>query len=88
MMQTEQHVDLGLRFGQAVRVLREARAWSQEELAAQAGLNRSYLGEIERAAAMPSLATAAKLSRALDVALSALIARCERQHEPAYETPP
>jgi transcriptional regulator with XRE-family HTH domain len=70
-------VDLGIRFGRAVRVLREARGWSQEELAAQALLNRSYLGEIERAAVMPSLATAAKLARALEVPLSDLIARCE-----------
>ena len=72
-------IDLGIRFGRAVRRLREARGWSQEELAAQAALNRSYLGEIERAAVMPSLATAAKLARALDVPLSDLIARCEQR---------
>jgi len=78
MEQRLTHIDLGLRFGQAVRRLREAQRWSQEELAAQAGLNRSYLGEIERAAVMPSLATAAKLAQALAVPLSSLIARCEQ----------
>jgi len=36
------------------------------------------MGEIERATAMPSLATAEKLARAFDVALSDLIARCEK----------
>jgi transcriptional regulator with XRE-family HTH domain len=75
----ESMVDLGIRFGRAVRLLREARGWSQEELAGQAALNRSYLGEIERAAVMPSLATAAKLAHALGVPLSDLIARCEQR---------
>ena len=36
------------------------------------------MGEIERATAMPSLATAEKLALALEVALSDLISRCER----------
>ncbi len=70
--------NLGARFGIAVRRLREARGWSQERLAGRANLNRSYMGEIERAVAMPSLATAAKLAQALDVSLSELISRCER----------
>ena len=65
------------RFGPVIRELRESRGWSQEQLAGQASLNRSYMGEIERSAAMPSLATAEKLARAFDVALSELISRCE-----------
>jgi hypothetical protein len=36
------------------------------------------MGEIERAAVMPSLCTAAKLALALEVSLSELIQRCER----------
>lgn len=70
-------VDLNERFGRAVRQLREVRGWSQQCLAERAALNRSYMGEVERAAVMPSLATAAKLARALDVPLSQLISRCE-----------
>ena len=66
------------RFGPVIRELRESRGWSQEQLAGQASLNRSYMGEIERSVAMPSLATAEKLAHALDVALSELISRCER----------
>ena len=65
------------RFGRVVREARESRGWSQEQLAGQASLNRSYMGEIERSVAMPSLATAEKLAGALDVALSELISRCE-----------
>ena len=65
------------RFAVLVRELRESRGWSQERLAHRAQLNRSYMGEIERATAMPSLATAGKLAHALEVPLSELISRCE-----------
>ncbi|HEX3138704.1 MAG TPA: helix-turn-helix transcriptional regulator [Rhizobacter sp.] len=69
--------NFGERFGIVVRRLREARGWSQERLAGHADLNRSYMGEIERATVMPSLATAAKLAQALEVPLSHLISQCE-----------
>lgn len=68
---------LSARFGLAVRQLRDAQGWSQEELALRADLNRSYLGEIERGCVMPSLATVAKLAQALDVSLPGLLVRCE-----------
>jgi transcriptional regulator with XRE-family HTH domain len=71
--------DLGVRFGAAVRSLREGRGWSQERLAGRAELNRSYMGEIERATVMPSLATAAKLAQALEVPLSVLLSQCESE---------
>jgi transcriptional regulator with XRE-family HTH domain len=69
--------DVNLRFAAVVRQLRVARGWSQERLAHRAQLNRSYMGEIERASVMPSLATAGKLAQALEVPLSELISRCE-----------
>jgi transcriptional regulator with XRE-family HTH domain len=72
---------IGERFGKVVRELRDQRGWSQEQLAARAELNRSYMGEVERAGAMPSLATAAKLALALDVPLSRLIRWCEVSNE-------
>lgn len=65
------------RFGVAVRGLRESRGWSQEHLAALADLNRSYLGEIERGVATPSIASAAKLAGAFGWPLSRLLAQCE-----------
>ncbi len=64
-------------FGAVIRELCDAHGWSQERLAADAGVNRSHMGEIERASAVPWLATAGKLAEALGMALSALIARCE-----------
>lgn len=35
-------------FGQHLVVLRKARGWSQEKLALESGLARSYIGGIER----------------------------------------
>lgn len=68
------------RFGAVVRQLREGRGWSQERLAGEAELNRSYMGEVERGVVMPSLATAAKLAAALGVPLSRLLQHCEQSH--------
>ncbi len=71
-------VVLGRHFAALIRRLREDRGWSQERMAERAELNRTYIGEIERAAVMPSLATASKLAQALELPLSALIAQCEQ----------
>lgn len=60
-------------FGAAVRALREAHAWSQEQLAEHAGLNRSYVGEIERGAAIASIVTVDKLARAFGVPIATLL---------------
>ena len=65
------------RFGDIVRQRREELRWSQEALAGRAQLNRSYLGEVERGDAVPSLVTMDKLAQALELRLSALLERCE-----------
>jgi transcriptional regulator with XRE-family HTH domain len=70
--------NLCVSFGLSIRQLREAQRWSQEILAEKAGLNRSYVGEVERGMTVPSLITLEKLALALDVSMSALIAHCER----------
>jgi transcriptional regulator with XRE-family HTH domain len=64
-------------FSQVLRQLREERGWSQEQLAERADLNRSYVGEVERGQATPSLITLSKLAVALEIRLSSVIARCE-----------
>ena len=65
-------------FGLTVRQLREKQGWSQEGLAERADLNRSYVGELERGQAIPSLLTLKKLSVALDLSLTGLIDHTER----------
>ncbi|BEU95323.1 helix-turn-helix domain-containing protein [Acidovorax sp. DW039] len=68
-------------FGIAVRQSREAQGWSQERLAEQSDLNRSYVGEIERGSVIASLHTVEKLASALGVAPSVLVTRGEAVHQ-------
>jgi transcriptional regulator with XRE-family HTH domain len=65
-------------FGVTVRQLREGKGWSQEELAERSDLNRSYVGEIERARVIPSIVTAQKLATALGINMVGLLMRCEQ----------
>ena len=48
MPYTEPEAEVLRAFGQRVRRAREARGWSQEDLAAEAGMDRTYVGGIER----------------------------------------
>jgi transcriptional regulator with XRE-family HTH domain len=71
--------------GRAVRTLREARRWSQEQLAEHAGLNRTYVGEIERGSVIASVVTVDKLARALDVTISHLLSTAAPVAPPCEE---
>lgn len=57
------------RLGRRIRHLRRERGVTQERLAIAAGLNRAYVGYIERAERQPSVWTVARIARALDVDL-------------------
>lgn len=56
------------RFGARVRQLRKARGLSQEALALEAGLDRSYLGSIERGESNVALVNIHRIAGALGVA--------------------
>ncbi len=78
-------------FGQAVKVRRHELGFSQEELAWRAGLNRTYVTDIERGARNLSLVTIEKLAQALQTPLSALLrdidkARGKARHNHARAT--
>ena len=55
-------------FGTNLRRLRHASGLSQEELAHRAGINRNYVGLLERAANSPTLDTIERLAEELGVA--------------------
>jgi XRE family transcriptional regulator, regulator of sulfur utilization len=74
-------MSIAIYFGRVVRQLREEHSFSQEVLADRASLNRTYLGEVERGVAVPSLATIAKIARAFNLSASELIARSEQQQQ-------
>ena len=74
-------------FGSTVRRLRESKAWSQERLAEYAGLNRTYVGEIERGTVIASIVTAEKLARALGVSVAGLMAHATTAQSEALAFP-
>ena len=56
-----------------VRALRQERGLSQEDLALQAGIDRTYQSQIERAIGNPSLRVLCALAEALNVSLHDLL---------------
>ena len=55
--------------GRKVRALRDAKGWSQERLAEQADMDRSYIAGIEVGARNPSVKALERLAAALSVRL-------------------
>lgn len=60
-------------FGERVRVLRQARGLSQEALALVAGLDRTYIGGVERGERNISLLNIQKIAQALGVSSADLL---------------
>lgn len=64
-------------FGAAVRIARTLRGVSQEELAHQSGIDRSYLGAIERGEQNSGLLHLVRIAAALDTTVSDLITKAD-----------
>ena len=60
-------------FGQRLRELRAERGWSQEDLAHEADLHRTYVGSVERGERNISLDNIYALADALKVRASDLV---------------
>lgn len=67
--------------GRAVLRYRVRAGMTQRTLAAQSGLRRQYIGQVERGRVNPSLATLVEIASGLGTRLSALIAEAERSIE-------
>ncbi len=62
------------RIARMMKQLREARAWSQPELAARAKVSQAYLAELERGTKKnPSLPVLRRIARALGVPVTELL---------------
>lgn len=61
-------------FGRTIRTIRNRRAISQEGLALQCGLDRTYISGIERGTRNPSLTNILKIAAALAVRPAELFA--------------
>lgn len=69
--------DPKLLFGHRLAMLRKEKGWSQEQLALQSGLARSYLGGVERGQRNIALENIVKLARTLEVSAAVLMDFCE-----------
>jgi transcriptional regulator with XRE-family HTH domain len=61
-------------FGRTIRAIRNRRGVSQESLALQCGLDRTYISGIERGMRNPSLTNILKIAAALDARPAELFA--------------
>lgn len=66
------------RFGARVRKLRNARGWSQEELAERAKKHWTYVGGVERGERNPTLKVIADLAHAFGIPIRELFPESER----------
>jgi transcriptional regulator with XRE-family HTH domain len=69
--------DLSARFGAAVREIRRSRGISQERLAAVAGIDRAYMGGIERGERNPTLSMIQRVAEGLEMPISELFLKVE-----------
>ena len=66
-------MDIRKRLGANVKRLRLEHGWSQEDYADRAGIHRTYVSDIERAARNPTITIVEKLAKPLKVSASILL---------------
>ena len=64
--------EIALKFGKRVSLLRKKLEITQEELSFRSGLNRTFVGEIERDEKNATIVTIDKLAKGLNVSLKEL----------------
>ena len=65
-------MDVRRRVSLNCQALRRARGWSQEELAEQSGLHRTYVSGVERGVRNPTLSVLDRIAQALHLAIGDL----------------
>ncbi|WP_322403427.1 helix-turn-helix transcriptional regulator [Massilia luteola] len=73
-MRTDYEIELCKLFGKNLVRVRRDRLWSQERLALESGLARSYVGDVERGLRNISLVNICRFADALGVDVSELTA--------------
>jgi transcriptional regulator with XRE-family HTH domain len=71
-----QHPTL-IALGKAIRHVRKQQGVSQEKLALMAGIDRSYIGRVERGDNNVAIVTLQKIAQALHISLSVLMDEAE-----------
>jgi XRE family transcriptional regulator, regulator of sulfur utilization len=65
--------ELHKKIGNRIRALRLKQGWSQEEFADRCGIHRGHMGQIERGEKNVSIDSLVKVSKGLDMSVSALL---------------
>ena len=73
MQQSARFDDCRLALAARVRKLRVERGFSQEDLAHEAGIDRTYQSQIERGVGNPSLKVLCAIAEALNIKLTDLL---------------
>ncbi len=73
MPYTEQEKIILTQLGNNIRKYRSSKSWSQEELAFQAELDRTYIGSVERGERNVSVLNLVKIAGALEVGVGQLV---------------
>ena len=81
------HRHIKVRFGIAIRYLRQKQELTQEELAHRAHLHRTYLTDIERGTRNPSIEVVEKLANGLGITLAELFRLSENVSVASKVTP-
>jgi len=68
-------------FGQILKKLRTEKGLSQEDFAANVGLHRTYISQLERGLKSPSLGVMAKISSELGITLVQLMTELEQNQD-------
>ena len=66
-------MDVRQRLAVSLKRLRKERGWSQEVLAAESGLDRTYISGIERRVKNPTITVVERVAKALECGLGELL---------------
>lgn len=66
-------MDVRCRLAANMKALRKERGWSQEALAGEAGLDRTYVSGIERKVKNPTVTVVERIAKALSCTLGELL---------------
>ena len=66
-------MDIRRRLAANIIRLRKEQGWSQDELAARAGLHRTYISGVERCVRNPTITVVSKIAVALEVSEAVLL---------------
>jgi transcriptional regulator with XRE-family HTH domain len=71
-------MDIRRQVGLNVRQIRKDRGWSQEDLAFESGLDRTYISGVERGVRNPTVLVLSELAQALKVPPARLLEAAKR----------